>query len=58
MHLARLPAVEVASMDRIVADTMGRIAASLFSGQGWPLPHVATVSVTTVWEIATTVPEE
>ncbi|RZB17635.1 hypothetical protein StrepF001_17475 [Streptomyces sp. F001] len=52
-HLAQLPAVEVASIDRIVADTMGRIAASFFPEQGWPILHAAAVSMTTGWEVAT-----
>lgn len=56
-HLAQLSAVEVASVDRIVADTMGRTAASLFPGQGWPVLHAAAVSMTTGWEVATTEPE-
>jgi hypothetical protein len=56
-HLAQLSGVEVASMDRIIADTMGRTAASLFPEQRWPLLQAATVSMTTGWEIATTVPE-
>ncbi|MCX4906030.1 hypothetical protein [Streptomyces sp. NBC_00878] len=55
-HLAQLPAVEVASVDRIVADTMGRIATTLFPEHGWSAVHVAAVSMATGWEVATTEP--
>ncbi|MFF5001345.1 hypothetical protein ACFY3G_00825 [Streptomyces phaeochromogenes] len=55
-HLAQLPAVEVASVDRIVADTMGRIASTLFPEQGWSAVHVAAVSMATGWEVVTTEP--
>ncbi|MDQ1048000.1 hypothetical protein [Streptomyces sp. V4I2] len=58
VHLAQLPAVEVASVDRLVADTMGRIGATFFPGQGWTALHAAVVSMTTGWEVATTEPEE
>ncbi len=58
VHLAQLPAVEVASVDHLVADTMGRIGATFFPGQGWTALHAAVVSMTTGWEVATTEPEE
>ncbi|WP_405618093.1 hypothetical protein [Streptomyces sp. NBC_00076] len=43
VHLAQLPAVEVASVDRIVADTTGRIATTLFvlGCRTWPLFSIA-----------------
>lgn len=52
-HLAQLPAVEVASVDRVVADTMGGVGAALFPDEGWPALHAAAVSFVTGWEIAT-----
>lgn len=57
-HLAQLSAVEVASVDRIVGETMGRMAASFFPEQGWPILHAAALSMTTGWEVATTEPGE
>ncbi|WP_030666865.1 PIN domain-containing protein [Streptomyces cellulosae] len=53
-HLAQLAAVEVASVDRILADAMGRVAASFFPEHGWPVLHAAAVSMATGWEVATT----
>ncbi|SFL26186.1 hypothetical protein [Streptomyces pini] len=57
-HFAQLPAVEVSSVDRLSADVMGRIAATLFPEQGWPVLHAVATGITTGWEIATTEPEE
>jgi len=57
-HLAQLPAVEVASVDRIVADIMGGIATTLFPAQGWAVVQVVAVSMATGWEVATTEPGE
>ncbi|GAA2054932.1 hypothetical protein N0X72_21755 [Streptomyces carpaticus] len=54
-HLAHLPGVEVASLDRISADTMGRLAAAL-PAPGWPALHAVVASLTSGWEIATTEP--
>lgn len=50
--------MEVASVDRIVSDTMGRIATTLFPEQGWSAVHVVAVSMATGWEVATTEPGE
>jgi hypothetical protein len=55
-HLAHLPAVEVSAVDRIVADTMGRLAAVLFPDGEWPVLHAVALGLATGWEIATTVP--
>ncbi|MFC7258853.1 hypothetical protein [Streptomyces lutosisoli] len=57
-HLAQLPAVEVTVIDRIVADTMGRIGAALFPEQGWHVLHAVAASLVSGWEIATTEPQE
>ncbi|UGY92840.1 hypothetical protein [Streptomyces gobiensis] len=56
-HFAQLPAVEIAGVDRISADAMGRIAATLFPEEGWPVLHAVATSITAGWEIATTRPQ-
>lgn len=56
-HLAQLGAVEVPALDRVAADTTGRIAAGLWPSEGWPVLHAVAVALLTGWEIATTDPD-